>query len=443
MNAIFTGFSPSLVWATAGLGAFLLTSYRWRTLVLLLTILSFAVAPEYHWDFEIAGLGLGAVQKLLLIAAILMNAVRFGLRVFWNWPILALSAILLATFVFADLHRHLTASLIIKSFASMVLPWVFAHVVLQPGSRKVYTAALCLTAPVSILIGVLAGLQSPAGEFETFGDVIRLRGAGSPATLGVLGFAGVVFSLYEGIRAGRSQFFFLGAINLAILSLSGARMAILAACIVLLTYVALSPNARAMLVRHRTAVLQGAAVASAGLLIGIPSMFTRSTTQGSGLTTGRIEVWALYFQEFLLAPIFGRGIGAGHVAAVDWFANEAMRAPHNEYLHILVVGGVVGFVLFFGAVFCWARSVLRLLRKREDQLFFGALLLGLAIFAVTENILTMSNALVVYAYIAVMLTRSARTYSRRRGSSAKADQMRQKGLPKRHAATDGVSQNAV
>jgi O-antigen ligase len=112
--------------------------------------------------------------------------------------------------------------------------------------------------------------------------------------------------------------------------------------------------------------------------------------------SGRDTIWAGYFQQFLDSPLFGRGLGAGALGA------SYFDLPHNDYLRLLVEGGVVGLVIYGGAVLLWGRRVIALVAPKERP-FVRALFLALAVYALTDNVLTMAPALVPFVYLALIL----------------------------------------
>ena len=80
-----------------------------------------------------------------------------------------------------------------------------------------------------------------------------------------------------------------------------------------------------------------------------------------------------------------------------------LPTPHNEYPHILVIGGVVGFVLFMAALWLWYRQLLRVASPNDRPLLI-ALIPALGVYAFTENVLLLPSALGIYAYLGCLLT---------------------------------------
>ena len=95
-------------------------------------------------------------------------------------------------------------------------------------------------------------------------------------------------------------------------------------------------------------------------------------------------------------PLLGHGLGAGLLG------RSYYDLPHNEYLRLLVEGGIIGLVLYGGAVVLWGRQVLARVDARERP-FVRALFAALAVYALTDNVLTMAPGLVPFVYLALIL----------------------------------------
>ena len=98
---------------------------------------------------------------------------------------------------------------------------------------------------------------------------------------------------------------------------------------------------------------------------------------GTVAMSGREQLWPFYYHEFTLSPVVGRGIGAGFIAAADWL--PGLTAPHDEYLHYLVIGGVVGFVLIVGGIGLWYRHLLQI-ASLNDRPCLLALIPAVAVY---------------------------------------------------------------
>ena len=388
----------------------------WRipALPMVLGLLCVAVRPEVLFGGTLDQLDWGIARSLLLLGLV-MNALRYGVRLQANGPIAALLAVLVLSSVLGDLHPKLTPRLMIEGFAVLALPWVFANVVLAPGSRRGYAALIAALPPLCAIFGVLLGLTAPVptwgfeGSFEgayRFGGAFR-----NPEAFALLALAGFAVALHEATRPGRPYAGWLAIINLVLLILSGTRMPIAAAIVLAGTYATLSPGLRELFLRQRWF----AGVAAGALILTVvvywPSLQLRLFDDGSSThvnMSSRGDVWGFYFEEFLLSPVFGRGLGVAYVAGTDWLSGLMRTTPHNEYLHLLVAGGVVGFALCMAGIGLWYRQLLQSVAD-NDRLFLLALAPALALQAFTADLLVYWSTLGLFAYLGLLLTRAHAT----------------------------------
>jgi teichuronic acid biosynthesis protein TuaE len=419
-------------------------SWRRPTALLALALASLAVRPQlfaggapvgYEWGFH----------HTLLLLALVANALHFGIRRTMYWPVAGLLAAVALTVAAGDLHPELTPGLMLMSLGVFVLPWLCTSVVLEPGSRRLLVLVIMLTPLLSVAIGAF---MTAAGIHSSFPRWHRLQGAtGNPAAFAILAFAGFAVALHEMSRPKRPFAGALAVINLALVILSGTRMAIAAAGVFLCAYLMLSTTLRQRLSEQRAKTAVGIAVITATLLWYWPTLHSR-IFEWSGVGTasvgatdlsidlsGRDTIWKFYFEELAFSPLFGRGIGAGFVAPTDWLQGPR-QTPHNEYLHLLVSVGVIGFVLCAAAIGLWYRRLLQM-ASENDRPFLLALLPAIGVFAITEDVLVFSTGLVTFAYLGVLLTRRsprvalphARKRHRRR-SSGRASRARTAATPR-------------
>lgn len=122
---------------------------------------------------------------------------------------------------------------------------------------------------------------------------------------------------------------------------------------------------------------------------------------------GRELAWPVVFAAFLTAPWAGLGLGSSILIMRQYFPPEVGSLVHNDYLRIAVETGVIGVVLFTGAMIAWLVTVLQADRRsggtaREYALPALAALLSWGTIALTDNALnvapfTQSVALLVGA----------------------------------------------
>jgi O-antigen ligase len=396
----------SLAWAAAALalGAVALwLGWRWPTALLLVALAALAVRPQIYFGASNVGVGWGLHQTLLLVA-LLVSAARHGVRRTVNWPILALAAVFALNLAFSDLDPKVKPALMASAFGVLALPWAFTQVVLARGSRRILALTIASLPLLSVAIGiVLAAL----GMRDIFG--LRLEGAtGNPAVFALLAFTGFAVALHESTRRGRPFLSVLAAANLAMVVLSGTRMAILASGLFLAIYVLASPALRQQWRKRRIEAAAGVGLIVAAALYYWPTLRWRLyEPRGDGIRlSGRDELWPFYYDQFLMSPVFGRGLGAGFVGALHWL-DFGVPTPHNEYLHLLVVGGVVGAAACFVAIFLWFRHLWRSVAS-HDRTFLLAALPALAAYAVIDNVLVYATGLALFAYFGVLLTRAGR-----------------------------------
>jgi len=385
-------------------------SWRLPALPMALGLLCLAVRPELLLGGTIGQQDWG-VARTLLVLGLVANALRYGVRRQANWPIAALLAVLVLSPVLGDPPPKLTPLLMLAGFAVLALPWAFTNVVLAPGSRRGYAALLAALPLLSAVFGVLVGLAEPTpswGFDGSFEGVYRFGGALHNAeAFALLAFAGLAVALHETTRPGRPYAGWLALINLILVILSGTRMTILAALVLLVAYGSLSQALREALQRRRWFAGSAAAALVAVVVIYWPSLQQRLfAADGEGVNmSGRDELWNFYIEEFMLSPLFGRGLGVAYVAGTDWLAGWPRTTPHNEYLHLLVAGGAVGFLLCMAGIALWYRQLLMTVPD-NDRPFLLALAPALGLQAFTADVLIYWSCLGLFAYLGVMLTRA-------------------------------------
>jgi O-antigen ligase len=102
----------------------------------------------------------------------------------------------------------------------------------------------------------------------------------------------------------------------------------------------------------------------------------------------RFTLWGLAFDMWAQSPIWGQGFGA--------FVMQHGMAAHNTFLEILADTGLLGFLLFFGAVAYTLRSLFQVKRyapsdrKRTDAFTF-VLAAGLIGTCIMISTITLSD----------------------------------------------------
>ena len=386
----------------AGL-AVLYLGWRRPTNLLAIVVASLAIGPQWILARYLrAGLLALAtpLHKASLIVAMAAHAWQFGLRRgIINWPLLAVVWLALQSLLLADLEPRLTLRLMAFAALDLALPWTLVHLVVAPGTRARYALLLALLAAGCVASGVALHLMEIRGAY--YGSAsrgLRLHGASNAGWLACLAFAGFAIALHEAVQRRHLGFAGLAAANLVIAVLTGGRMGVGACLVLAIAYLGSAALPAPAGVDRRASLAFGIGSALGLLLLGASLVrgFGIENVDDAFSLTARESIWASHFEAFRESPIFGRGLGAGALG-VNYY-----ELPHNDYLRLLVEGGVVGLVVYGAAVALWGRRVLALVAPGERG-FVGALFLALAVYALTDNILTMVPALVPFLYLALIL----------------------------------------
>jgi O-antigen ligase len=391
------GIDPTAAAVTLGAAVLALAlwiAWRWPALLLALGLASLALRPQLLWGDRNVGYEWGLHQTLLVVG-LAVNALHFGVRKSINWPILALIVVLGLNLLFGHLHDDLTTGLMVTGLSLLALPFAFTHVILAPDSRGVCALVIALTPLLSVAIGAVIQAAGIHTMFADFHD--RLEGAtGNAGVFGALAFAGFAVALHESaVRPkGRSWMGALASVNLVLVILSGTRTSMLASAVLLLAYVLTSEQFRERLRRSRAMVVFGICLIGAAVTLYAPTLYSRVLD-----SLGRSGIWARFYDEFWRSPIFGRGIGSAFITRKP--LELLYAAPHNEYLHLLVIGGVLGFVLCMVGIALWYSDILRT-ASPNDRKFLLSVAAALAIYALADNILVYPTALGLFVYLGVI-----------------------------------------
>jgi len=383
---------------------------RRPTILAWAVLASFAVGPQWILAGRVAPELLAAAtpaQMLLLLGALLASGARYGFRLDpLNWPLLAVLWLLVQSLILAKLDPAITPLALLAATLGFALPFCLIHVALQPGSRAHYALLIALLPAFSVALGTALDLLEAHTLFSgSEGRGLRLRGASNAGWLAFISFVGFAVAFHEAVRRRRVDFAGLAALNVLVTILSGGRMGLIACGILFVTYAVLTPALRTMASLLGVIAVIGTAAVLPALNLELPIHELAQHPERLLDLNGRDRLWLSYLDEVGANPMFGQGLGAAE-------RGRYHDLPHNEYLRLLVDGGLVGTMLYAGAVLLWGRSVLRLIRPGERS-FVCALFLALGVFALTDNILLMPAGLLPFLYLAVMRIGRARAARRR------------------------------
>jgi O-antigen ligase len=176
---------------------------------------------------------------------------------------------------------------------------------------------------------------------------------------------------------------------------SGSRSSMLALAVTVLTLWVLRPNRRGRRLRHFNAVAAGAVIAAGGVGLLLPIV-----NQSPAFATNRGYLWQTALDRFHLSPVIGLGwsdwprVAAGGGVLLK----GALYGPHNEWMHILNVSGLLGialFAVFLGRVFYVSR---------HQGAFVASVLVAVLGSGWTENPLSFSGILwITWLFPALLL----------------------------------------
>jgi hypothetical protein len=346
-----------------------------------------------------------AIQKLVLLVALLGLIAAFGLRYS------RIGAAIVAVVALAALVSLLgiggqidvDSGLALRAAVGYCLPWLFFFVDWRNVSLSrtlgflIKLPLLCFVAGAVLqVVGVSgSGDRQPfPGIFRVDEGVLRLQGASIPSHLAMLALIGLASALcllaLSDSRRDRGTYAWV-VINLAVLVGTATRGAVVVGIALILTFgmSALLTN-RSMSMRGRRAILPVAGIAFAALAVAAPELVRRSIGnryEGTFNTSGRAQAWDFFMGLATESPFTGKGLGFASIA-VERFAPPRVQAvflaPHNEYIHLLLDGGVffaVGLILMMMAAFAAAARA----QTGPVRYLIGAFGVGTLFYSYVDN----------------------------------------------------------
>jgi O-antigen ligase len=294
-----------------------------------------------------------AVQKALLIVALGCLVFTAGVR-FSGVGTAAIAAVGLAAAVsLLDIGGAIDvgAALASRAFIGYSLPWMFLFV---DWRRVGISRALGFIAKLPLFC-VIAGIPLQiAGVSTVFTveatGVPRLEGASIPAHLAFLALVGLAAALcllgLPGVDRNPRTYLWAG-LNLIILTATATRGGIgvgIALVVVFIVHALLV--SRSVTSQARKGAWVVSVVAIGGMAAALPELIRRSmgnSYEGTFNTSGREQAWDFFYHLATQSPLTGKGLGFASIA-VQMYAPPAVQklffAPHNEYIHLLLDGGV-------------------------------------------------------------------------------------------------------
>jgi hypothetical protein len=202
--------------------------------------------------------------------------------------------------------------------------------------------------------------------------VPRLQGASIPAHLAMLSLvalaAGLCLLALPGVDRNPRTYLWVG-LNLVILIGTATRGPIVVGVALVFAFVAhalLLNRTVSRRVRSGAVLISGVLVAA--LFAAAPELIRRSmgnSYEGTFNTSGRDQAWEFFYGLATQNPLTGKGLGFATVAVELYLPPHVQRqfvAPHNEYIHLVLDGG-----LFFCVALLAAMIVLFYLAARAHR----------------------------------------------------------------------------
>lgn len=295
--------------------------------------------------------------KAGLLGIILLMILRFGVSRD-RAAVLAIAGLTISlgiTFL-NGLPFGLTAGDAMRAWAGYAFAW-FALLVNWPAdAQRSISRMLALAAPVCVALGALltaAGLWQVAGRPD--GGQLRLQGSLIPPHLAMLALLGVAVILTDtAMTFTQRRATLLTGANLAITLATLTRGAILglAVFVIILVLMRLITGSR----QHQTRAIRAALLfLTLGVMAAVPALLARSSGtsyEGGFNSSGRSAAWEFYWRLGEGARETGRGLGFSAIANKAYSPTGVQTnfaAPHNEYIHLILDGGVLLLVVYLGA----------------------------------------------------------------------------------------------
>ena len=266
---------------------------------------------------------------------------------------------------------------------------VLYYLVNNPEQFLFFVKFICFVAPLSLLRVYLTYGFDSFFESRQVED-LNANGYALRAVIGMLFSLHVIFT-DEKLRTAKLIYWGLALVNLVLMALAASRKSYVLILVTLVTYLLFTGKSFLKSVRNLliiVAILVGVYFALTKIsflydIIGsrIESMIMGFLGQDTDSSTSTrlklIERGIMYFKEH---PVWGYGLdGFRTLERVSATASNTYYA-HNNFIEILVAGGIVGFIVYYSLFFVMLFGGIFSIEKKDKTLsFFFGLFLALLI----------------------------------------------------------------
>lgn len=393
--------------------------------VLILTILSFLLSPEnflFTTKFQaqhVPNIEIQSLQKFVLIGALGPAVLRYGIRPVMNQGIAAIIILAGLTFIAATPYPGLTPMQTLKSFVGLALPFFFFNLRLQKKWLDPHLTVIAFFPIISIAVGFLgemAGLRDSDGHYwgmitHEFTGAIRLAGINIPAYLAFFTYISFFVCLYKAIALKQRSFYVLGGIALATIILTGTRTPSVCAIVMAGITIFFSSGRDLRGSSKFIVTVLGVSFLAAILAYYWPDLQARmasnSSEAGTAInTSGRAGMWDYLLGIWDVNQMFGRGLGTGAIALLGVVNQPTFaKAAHNEYIRLLVDGGIVGLIVYVLGVVMLLFQEGRYL-TRTQGVSIVALFVSFALYSFTDNTISSPPSIVLFYAVALVMAKA-------------------------------------
>ncbi|MFB5763518.1 O-antigen ligase family protein [Paenibacillus medicaginis] len=412
-------YQPVISLAAVCLLLLLAVSLRHPERISYVVLLSTAVSVDVLYSGSVFGVEILSLYKLGILALLVPCMLVYGIRLKFSYPIFALIAMLGITFTSSVWLPTLTASIALKAFIGLSLPFFFLLIKWKKEVAQKHITMISLLPIISVGAGLLlsvAGLHSfTAVEFT---GAVRVQGANIPPHLAMLAFLGIAVALIELKRRPRQTVFFYSvlALNFLILISTGTRGPILALVLMLLVYLCdISRQYLGGKINYLIPLAGSFILVLGALALQWDNLqkrsFERQTSEGIDLS-GRTEAWEYFLNRVQDYPWSGRGLGAVTVAN-DGTLFRGFVVPHNEYIRFYFDTGYIGcgllmlsLLIVFVLIY---RSLPRLIKP-----YYAGLIAGFLIYSFSDNTLSTVQMIIPFCWYLNCLYQTSNQYDFRK-----------------------------
>jgi len=413
------------VWVSGGLGLLAL-GFLFPDVALICAMISVVLQVEnflFFYNFNLNHDGIFAsstFHKVISLALMVPAVVRYGVRPKINQGILALTLILLASFVAATRLPALDVTQMFQTYVGLSIPLMVFNLRLNERAIDSHLAVIAWLPMMSVILGYMAqfaglstldGVQWQAFAPEEMTGAHRLAGINIPAALAALAYVSFFVSVYQAILYRKNGYYGMAVVALLITVLSGSRGPLGAELLFSGLGVAFASRRELPGSMKINFAVVGAVVLVVGLALYWPNLqgrFAGGTTATGDTevlnTSGRSQIWQVEFDAWQKNPAFGRGLGAGAIILLDstWGNLVQARATHNEYLRLLLDGGIFGLVAYILGFAALIITECRGMGATAKRLTF-TLFLSFAIWSFFDNTISSSWTLIEFYAVALLL----------------------------------------